>query len=83
DDRFKNIDDKLGIKFKNIDDRFADMFVQIKELVQENKELRVEMTKGFKEVATEIHAIRVDINRISEKQDSLHARVFLLEGARS
>ncbi|MDI9348334.1 MAG: hypothetical protein QM538_07515 [Methylacidiphilales bacterium] len=54
-----------------------------KELKNDISELRAEMTKGFDLVANDIHAVRVDITRISERQDSMHARVLLLEGARS
>ncbi|MDI9348358.1 MAG: hypothetical protein QM538_07635 [Methylacidiphilales bacterium] len=38
-----------------------------------------ELIKGFKGVANDIHAIKVDIARIYERQDSMHVRVHLLE----
>ncbi|MDI9348302.1 MAG: hypothetical protein QM538_07355 [Methylacidiphilales bacterium] len=97
DDKFKNMDDKFtelsvqikGI-FQEIKELRAEMVKEIKELRVDNTELRAEMVKGFNIVTNDIHAVKLDIKdvradltRLSDKQDSLHARVLLLEGAQS
>ncbi|MDI9348080.1 MAG: hypothetical protein QM538_06200 [Methylacidiphilales bacterium] len=94
DEKFKNVDDKfaelifqikeLVQESKELRKEFKNDISELrKEFKNEITELRAEMAKGFKEVANDIHVVRLDITRISEKQDSLHARVLLLEGAQS
>ncbi|MDI9347331.1 MAG: hypothetical protein QM538_02390 [Methylacidiphilales bacterium] len=66
-------------KFKLVEFGHTSLEKKLEEMFKEIKEIRSEMAKGFKDVANDIHAVRVDIARISERQDSMHDRVQLLE----